>query len=55
MRVDAGIWQHPLEIGRVGVNSIIHDNAHGIPPIQREILIKGNWVDSQSLPARRQA
>jgi DNA-binding LacI/PurR family transcriptional regulator len=53
--IDAGIFQNSEEIGRVSVlmlNSLINDNAKGIPPISREILIKGKWVDGKSLPGR---
>jgi DNA-binding LacI/PurR family transcriptional regulator len=54
--VAAGLDQHPEEIGRVAVlvlTSLIHDNDRGTPPIHREILIKGEWVDGSSLPSRR--
>jgi len=50
---DAGIDQNPMEIGRVAVLalvSLVNDNAFGIPPIYREILIKGKWVDGSCLP-----
>ncbi|MBW8781419.1 MAG: LacI family DNA-binding transcriptional regulator [Verrucomicrobia bacterium] len=53
--IDAGIFQNSEEIGRVSVlmlNSLINDNAKGIPPISREVLIKGRWVDGKSLPRR---
>ena len=49
----AGINPNPDEIGRVGVLaaiSFINDQARGIPAVQREVLIKGNWVDGASLP-----
>jgi DNA-binding LacI/PurR family transcriptional regulator len=52
---DAGIYQNPEEIGRVGVLlviSLINDGAQGIPPIFRHILVAGEWVDGSSLPAR---
>jgi DNA-binding LacI/PurR family transcriptional regulator len=51
----AGIDQNPEEIGRVAVlvlNSLINDYDRGIPPIHREIAIKGTWVDGASLPKR---
>ena len=32
--------------------SLIHDNARGIPPIHRELLVKGRWVDGSTLPWR---
>lgn len=54
-KADAGIDQHPLEIGRVGflmLNSLINDRAFGIPEIFRQILVEGSWVDGASLPAR---
>jgi DNA-binding LacI/PurR family transcriptional regulator len=53
--VDAGIYQNPEEIGRVGILlllSLIHDNDRGIPAAHRETLIKGQWVDGASLPRR---
>ena len=52
---DAGINQNPEEIGRVAVLlavSLINDGARGVPPIFRQILIAGEWVDGKSLPAR---
>ena len=56
MEVDAGIYQNPEEIGRVGVLvlvSLINDHDRGVPPIHREILVKGDWVDGASLPPKR--
>ena len=52
---DAGIDQHPEEIGRVGflmLNSLINDGALGIPGIFRQILVEGSWVDGSTLPDR---
>ena len=52
---DAGIDQHPEEIGRVSILlavSLINDAAHGVPAIFRQTLITGAWVDGRSLPAR---
>jgi DNA-binding LacI/PurR family transcriptional regulator len=52
---DAGIFQNPTEIGRVGVLiliSLINSHDRGIPPIPHEILITGNWVDGKTLPAK---
>jgi LacI family transcriptional regulator len=52
---DAGIYQNPEEIGRVATLvaiSLLNDNDRGIPAIQREILVKGKWVDGASLPQR---
>jgi LacI family transcriptional regulator len=52
----AGIDQHPEEIGRVGMLvllSQINDDAKGIPPIFRQILVEGEWIDGPSLPPRR--
>ena len=54
-RADAGIYQNPEEIGRVGILltiSLINDGARGISPIFQQILIAGQWVDGSSLPAR---
>jgi DNA-binding LacI/PurR family transcriptional regulator len=53
--VDAGINQHPSETGRVAslsLISLINDNDQGTPAVQRQILIKGEWVDGKSLPKR---
>ncbi len=53
---DAGIDQHPEEIGRVGfltLNSLINDGAKGIPVIPRQNLVAGSWVDGEMLPDRR--
>ncbi len=53
--IDAGIDQNALEIGRVSVltlNSLIHDQALGIPESCRQILIPGTWVDGSMLPVR---
>lgn len=50
---NAGIDQHPEEIGRVGflmLNSLINDGARGIPPIFRQNLVEGAWVDGSMLP-----
>ncbi|MEO7099575.1 MAG: LacI family DNA-binding transcriptional regulator [Luteolibacter sp.] len=52
---DAGIYQHPEEIGRVGflmLNSLISDGTTGIPPIFRQDLLEGSWVDGASLPSK---
>jgi LacI family transcriptional regulator len=54
-KADAGIDQHPEEIGRVGflmLNSLINDRSRGIPEIFRQILVEGSWVDGKSLPAK---
>jgi DNA-binding LacI/PurR family transcriptional regulator len=54
-KIDAGIYQNPEEIGRVAMLvlvSLINDNDRGIPPTQREILVKGSWVDGACLPRR---
>jgi DNA-binding LacI/PurR family transcriptional regulator len=53
--VDAGIDQHPSETGRVAslsLISLINENDQGTPAVQRQILIKGEWVDGKSLPKR---
>lgn len=52
-RSDAGIDQHPEEIGRVAVLlliSLIHDGDRGEPLLFREILVEGSWVDGSSMP-----
>jgi LacI family transcriptional regulator len=56
--IDAGINPQPEEIGRVGVlllGSMIQEGALGLPPIFRQILVEGSWVDGASLPDRRAA
>ncbi len=53
--ISAGIDQHPEEIGRVGLlmlNSLLNDGAKGIPPIFRQVLVEGSWVDGPSLPVK---
>jgi len=53
--VSAGIHPNGEEIGRVAVLvliSLINDNDRGTPPIRREVLIHGSWVDGASLPER---
>ena len=53
--IDAGIYQNPEEIGYVAAlvaMSLIHDNSRGEPAIQREVLIKGRWVNGTTLPQR---
>ena len=55
MTVDAGIDQIPEEIGRITVLSLIsliHDSSLGIPEFIRETLVRGRWVDGESLPFR---
>lgn len=52
---DAGIDQNPLEIGRVSfllIMSQLNDHARGVPPIFRQILVEGMWVDGSTLPPR---
>ncbi len=52
---DSGIDQHAPEIGRVGflmLNSLINDRSMGIPPIFRQILVEGSWVDGTTLPVK---
>jgi LacI family transcriptional regulator len=54
--ISAGIDQHSQEVGRVAtltVISLINDFAQGIPPIFRQILIEGTWLDGPSLPIFR--
>ena len=54
--VDAGINQHPEEIGRTGfqvLNSIINEGARGTPEIFRQVLVEGSWVDGSCLPRRQ--
>ncbi len=52
--LDSGIDQNPEEIGRAAVLvllSQIRDNARGVPPISRLVLIEGTWVEGRSLPS----
>jgi hypothetical protein len=54
--ISAGIDQHSHEVGRVGlltVISLINDFAQGVPPILRQILVEGTWVDGPSMPPCR--
>ncbi len=51
----AGILQNLEEVGRVSMLtllSLIHDHDRGIPPIARQTLVKGQWIDGPSLPPR---
>jgi LacI family transcriptional regulator len=53
--ITAGIKGHAEEMGRVAslvLVSLINDNDKGIPAIPREILVKGEWIDGTTLPAR---
>jgi DNA-binding LacI/PurR family transcriptional regulator len=53
--IDAGINPQSEEIGRVAVlllSSLIQDAAPGLPPICRQMLVEGSWVDGTSLPDR---
>ena len=49
----AGIMQNLEEVGRVAMLlliSLISDHDRGIPPISRQVLVKGQWVDGPTLP-----
>jgi DNA-binding LacI/PurR family transcriptional regulator len=51
--ISAGIDQNPREIGKVALlmlHSLITDHERGIPGIFRQLLVKGTWVDGESLP-----
>ena len=53
--IDAGIYQNPEEIGRVAVLmlvSLINDYDRGVPPIFRQVVVSGRWVDGKTLPRR---
>lgn len=55
IEADAGIDQQPKEIGKVGllmVASLVSTNDRGVPPIFRQSLIEGRWVDGSTLPQR---
>jgi DNA-binding LacI/PurR family transcriptional regulator len=56
--ITAGIDQNPEEIGRVAVLvliSLMYDNDRGIPPVLREVLIRGKWVPGGTLPIRAES
>jgi LacI family transcriptional regulator len=51
--ISAGVDQNSIEVGRVAmlmVISLINDFAQGIPPIFRQILVEGRWVDGPECP-----
>jgi DNA-binding LacI/PurR family transcriptional regulator len=51
---DAGIDQHSEAIGRAAIETLIsqlNHNEYGLPDVVREVLITGEWVDGNSLPA----
>lgn len=53
--IDAGIDQNPKEIGRtamLAVISLINDHDRGIPPVCRDLLVEGRWVDGKTLPPK---
>jgi DNA-binding LacI/PurR family transcriptional regulator len=53
--ITAGIDQNSLEIGRTTVEMLISRISHsqfGFPAVCRETLIRGQWVDGDSLPSR---
>lgn len=53
--LSAGIEQNSKEIGRTAVDlliSRINQNKFGFPAVCRETLIRGKWVDGDSLPSR---
>jgi DNA-binding LacI/PurR family transcriptional regulator len=55
---DAGIDQHPAEIGMTAVRelfSLMHTRQQGIPAIPHATLVSGTWVDGDSLPRRSTA
>ena len=52
--LDSGIDQNPEEIGRVAILlllSQIRDNASGVPPLFRQVLVEGTWMEGKSLPS----
>jgi len=51
----AGVDQHPEEIGRVAVQTLValfHEHSRGLPSLPRQVLVKGQWVDGPTLPKR---
>ncbi len=54
-KIDAGIDQSPIEIGRVAAHTLIAEinrQEHGMPEHCRRILVESKWVDGASLPPR---
>jgi DNA-binding LacI/PurR family transcriptional regulator len=52
---DAGIYQNSEEIGKAAMElliSLLNHHHYGTPPITRELLVKGRWVDGSTLPPR---
>jgi LacI family transcriptional regulator len=53
--INAGINQHPEEIGHAAIRALIgllNEHSFGVPTIRSEILIEGKWVDGSMLPSR---
>ena len=53
--VDAGVDQHPMAIGRLGVEMLVKQislNERGEPPAPCRILVESRWQDGKSLPDR---
>jgi LacI family transcriptional regulator len=51
--ISASIDQHAQEVGRVAVLMVIsqiNDFSQGVPPVFRQILVEGSWVDGPSCP-----
>ncbi|MBW8780592.1 MAG: LacI family DNA-binding transcriptional regulator [Verrucomicrobia bacterium] len=52
---DSGIDQNPEEIGRAAVETLIgliYGRQCGIPEYRRDILVRGRWVDGNTMPSR---
>lgn len=55
-RVDAGLDQNPVEIGRVAVHTLIESinrREFGEPDYCRRVLVESRWVAGASLPIKR--
>jgi len=53
--IDAVIYQNSDEIGKAAIQlliSLIHHNERGVPPVRREVLVEGKWVDGSTFPPR---
>lgn len=55
-KIDAGIDQNPIEIGRVAAQALVEQinrQERGMPEYCRRILVESKWTDGDSLPSRR--
>jgi len=55
VKIDAGIDQNPVEIGRVAAQALIEQinrQERGMPEHCRRILVESKWTDGSTLPPR---